>query len=132
MHRSLTPKKVIVEKTKESLAAILPVLTIVLALSLTAAPLPSSIMLTFLFGTVLFVVGMMFFTLGAEMSMTVIGEKTGGALTGSRSVATIAAVAFLIGFIVTVAEPDLQVLARQVPSVPIFRCLRVRSRPSRR
>ncbi len=118
MHRSLTPKKVIVEKTKESLAAILPVLTIVLALSLTAAPLPSSIMLTFLFGTVLFVVGMMFFTLGAEMSMTVIGEKTGGALTGSRSVATIAAVAFLIGFIVTVAEPDLQVLARQVPSVP--------------
>lgn len=118
MRRRLTPKTVIIEKSKESLAAIIPILVIVLILSLTVAPLPSSIMLTFLFGALFVVIGMMFFTLGAEMSMTVIGEKVGSSVTRSRKLWVIVPIAFLIGFIVTVAEPDLQVLAGQVPSVP--------------
>ena len=118
INRRITPKKVIVEKSKESLSAILPIILIVLVLSLTTAPMPSSIMLCFLFGALLFTVGMMFFTLGAEMSMTVIGEKVGGAVTKSRKLTIVILISFLIGFIVTVAEPDLQVLAEQVPSVP--------------
>ena len=118
MRRRLTTKSILIEKSKESLAAILPILVIVLILSLTVAPLPTSIMLCFLFGALLVIVGMMFFTLGAEMSMTVIGEKVGGAITRSRKLWVIVPISFLIGFIVTVAEPDLQVLAGQVVSVP--------------
>lgn len=69
-------------------------------------------------GAVLILVGMMFFTLGAEMSMTPMGERIGTCLTRSRNLPVIVAVAFLLGFIVTISEPDLQVLAGQVPAVP--------------
>ncbi len=57
-------------KLKEALKAVLPIIGIVLVLSFTIAPIPPSILLLFLFGAVLLVVGMMFFTLGAELSMT--------------------------------------------------------------
>ena len=63
-------------------------------------------------------VGMMFFTLGAEMSMTPMGERVGSCLTKSKNLAMIIFIAFLLGFIVTISEPDLQVLAGQVPAVP--------------
>ena len=52
------------EKLQESLAAVLPILAIVLILSFTIAPLPTSVLMAFLFGAVLLVVGMMFFSLG--------------------------------------------------------------------
>lgn len=56
------------EKLQESLAAVLPILAIVLILSFTIAPLPTSVLMAFLFGAVLLVVGMMFFSLGAELA----------------------------------------------------------------
>ena len=57
------------------------------------------------------------FTLGADMSMLVIGEKIGSTLTHSRKIWLIALLSFVIGIIVTIAEPDLQILAEQVPAV---------------
>lgn len=95
-----------------------PIIGIVLLLCFTIAPLSPSVLLCFLMGAVLILVGMMFFTLGAEMSMTPMGERIGTCLTRSRKLLLIAAVAFLLGFIVTISEPDLQVLAGQVPAVP--------------
>lgn len=74
--------------------------------------------MVFLIGAVLLVVGMMFFTLGADLAMTPIGERVGTAMTQSRKLAVIIPLAFLLGVIITVSEPDLQVLAQQVPSVP--------------
>lgn len=65
------------EKLKEAFNAVLPIIGIVLFLSFTIAPVPSSILLLFLFGAVLLIIGMMFFTLGAELSMTPMGEKMG-------------------------------------------------------
>lgn len=65
------------EKLKEAFNAVLPIIGIVLFLSFTIAPVPSSILLLFLFGAVLLIIGMMFFTLGAELSMTPMGEKRG-------------------------------------------------------
>ena len=65
------------EKLKEALKAVAPIIGIVLLLSFTIAPIPPSILLLFLFGAVLLIVGMMFFTLGAEMSMTPMGERVG-------------------------------------------------------
>ena len=65
------------EKLQESLAAVLPILAIVLILSFTIAPLPTSVLMAFLFGAVLLVVGMMFFSLGAELAMSPMGERVG-------------------------------------------------------
>lgn len=96
----------------------LPIICIVLMLCFTIAPISSSILLCFLMGAVMILVGMMFFTLGAEMSMTPMGERVGSCLTKSRNLAMIIFIAFLLGFIVTISEPDLQVLAGQVPAVP--------------
>ena len=59
--------KSLMEKLREALAAVLPILAIVLILSVTIAPIPSSVLLCFLAGAVLLIVGMMFFTLGASL-----------------------------------------------------------------
>lgn len=102
----------------EALQAVLPIIGIVLVLCFTIAPISPSILLSFLMGAVLILVGMMFFTLGAEMSMTPMGERVGSCLTKSRKLGLIIFLGFLLGFIVTISEPDLQVLAGQVPAVP--------------
>ena len=106
------------EKLKEALAAVLPILGIVLLLSFTIAPLPASILLLFLLGAVLLVIGMMFFTLGAELAMTPMGEKVGTKMASTRNLGLVIFLCFLLGFIITISEPDLQVLAEQVPSIP--------------
>lgn len=111
-------KEKLLEKLEETLKAVLPVLAIVLVLCFTVAPVEPGIMLAFLLGAVLLIVGMMFFTLGAEMAMTPIGENVGTGMTKTRKLWLMVALTFILGFIVTMAEPDLQVLAEQVPSVP--------------
>uniref|UniRef100_UPI0032613332 DUF1538 family protein n=1 Tax=Clostridium sp. NkU-1 TaxID=1095009 RepID=UPI0032613332 len=67
-----------------------------------------------------------FFTLGVDMSMMIIGEKAGAHLAKSKKLPLIVFACFIIGFIITIAEPDLQVLAGQTPAVPdmilIFFC----------
>jgi len=106
------------EKWNEAVRAVLPIIGIVLVLCLTIAPMSPSILLSFLMGAVLLLVGMMFFTLGAEMAMTPMGERVGACLTRSKKLAIIIPLMFLLGFIITISEPDLQVLAEQVPAVP--------------
>lgn len=106
------------EKLDEALSAVLPIIGIVLALSLTIAPMTSSVLLAFLFGGVLLVVGMMFFTLGAELAMEPMGEQVGGRITRTRKLGIILSMGFLLGALITISEPDLQVLAGQVQSIP--------------
>ena len=108
----------LLEKLKESLEAVLPIIGIVLLLSFTIAPIPAGILMAFLVGAILLVVGMMFFTLGAEIAMTPMGERIGTRISGSRRLPFIVLLCFTLGFIITVSEPDLQVLAEQVPSIP--------------
>ena len=105
-------------KLKEALKAVVPIIGIVLLLSFSIAPIPPSILLLFLFGAVLLVAGMMFFTLGAELSMTPMGEKIGTRMANSRHIGVVLLLCFILGFVITVSEPDLQVLAEQVPSIP--------------
>ena len=111
-------KKKLMEKWREALQAVLPIIGIVLVLCFCIAPISPSILLCFLAGAVLLVVGMMFFTLGAEMSMSMMGERVGTCLTKSKNLAVTVILGFLLGFIITISEPDLQVLAELVPSVP--------------
>ena len=106
------------EKLLEALQAVLPIVAIVLVLCFSIAPVSPSILLCFLLGAAMIIVGIMFFTLGAEMSMSPMGERVGAMLTKSRSVPLIIGVGFLLGFLITISEPDLQVLANQVPSIP--------------
>ena len=106
------------EKLQQSLAAVLPILAIVLILSFTIAPLPTSVLMAFLFGAVLLVVGMMFFSLGAELAMSPMGERVGACITKTRRVGIMLTLGFLLGFLITISEPDLQVLANQVQAVP--------------
>lgn len=104
-------------KIRESLASVLPITLIVLVLCFTIAPVSSGTLLAFLAGSVLLVVGMGFFTLGAELSMTPMGEYVGAKITKSKNILAIILVSFFVGVMVTISEPDLQVLAEQVPNV---------------
>ena len=106
------------EKLTESLQAVLPIVCIVMVLCFSIAPISPSILLCFLMGAVMIVLGLMFFTLGAETSMSPMGERVGVAMTRTKKLWLVVSVSFILGFIVTISEPDLQVLAQQVPSIP--------------
>ena len=106
------------EKIMESLAAVLPITGIVLALSILIVPLTTGAVMMFFVGAVLLIVGMGMFQLGAEMAMTPLGESIGAKISKSKKLITIAAIAFALGTLITIAEPDLQVLAEQIPSIP--------------
>lgn len=99
------------------MTSVMPIIVIVLVLCLTITPISSDLLLSFLIGAVMIVVGMGLFTLGAEMSMTPIGNRIGSSLTRSKNLPLILFVSFVLGIAVTVAEPDLQVLAETVPHI---------------
>lgn len=105
------------EKIKESFRSVLPILLIVLLLCFTISPIRTDLLLCFLIGALLIVVGMGIFSLGADVSMTPIGTRIGTALTKSRNLLLILVVSFVLGFAVSIAEPDLQVLAQTVPHI---------------
>ncbi len=106
------------EKISESLSSVLPITIIVLILSFTLAPMPIGTLLMFLLGAVMLIVGMGFFSLGADIAMMPMGEQMGRKLGASKNLPFIMAICFFIGVTVTIAEPDLTVLAQQVPAVP--------------
>ena len=106
------------EKAKESIQAVLPILFIVLLLSFTVAPVSASILLEFMIGAVFVIIGMLFFSMGAEMSMSPMGERVGGSMLKTKKLWVILLLGFFLGVIITISEPDLQVLAQQVPAVP--------------
>ena len=108
----------LMEKIKESLSSVLPITAIVLALSITIVPLTPGVLVLFLFGSFLLIVGVGMFTLGVDMSMTPMGNAIGVTMSRARRRILPLAAAFLLGMLITVAEPDLTVLAGQVPAIP--------------
>ena len=105
------------DKIVESLKSVLPIALIVLALSMTLVPLPAGDMILFLIGVVCLVFGMSLFTAGAEMSMQPLGSKIGSTIAQSGKIWIISFISFVIGIIVTISEPDLQILASQVSDI---------------
>ena len=110
-------RTLLTEKVRESLVSVLPIIAIVTVLCLFLVPMQPNLLLTFLIGALMIVVGLGLFSLGAERSMTIIGNKIGTALTKIGKLPVILLVAFALGVAVTVAEPDLQVLADTVPNI---------------
>ena len=109
--------RVLAEKLKEAAASVLPVTAIVAALCLALVRVDTGLMLSFLLGSGLLILGMGLFTLGAELSMSRIGNLIGARMTKSKKLWFILAVSFLLGVAITMAEPDLQVLATNVPAI---------------
>jgi hypothetical protein len=110
--------KILKAKIMEAFSSVLPITAIVLITSVVLVPMPAGTVLEFLAGAALLIIGMGFFTLGADMAMMPMGEGIGIQLTRASNLFIALFVSFLMGVVITIAEPDLQVLARQVPSVP--------------
>jgi len=103
---------------KESLSSVLPIAIIVLILSVSLVSLDAGVLVLFLFGTILLILGMSFFTVGSGISMEPLGDGIGKSLNKNTRFALPLVICFVLGFIITVSEPDLQVLAEQVPTIP--------------
>ena len=112
----LNPK--LKEKTLESLAAVLPISAIVMIISILLVPIDLGSIALFVVGAIMLIIGMGFFQLGAEMAMTPIGEGIGVQISKTKNAFLTLAIGFIMGAIITISEPDLAVLAEQVPSVP--------------
>lgn len=110
--------KILLDKIKESLVSVLPVAAIVFLLNLTPIVDFSAVEIgVFLASAVLLILGIGLFNLGADLAMTPMGEHIGSGLTKSKSIILLLTVCLAMGVLITVAEPDLTVLADQVSDV---------------
>ena len=110
--------KILLDKIKESLVSVLPVAIIVFLLNLTPIVNFSAVEIgVFLASTVLLILGIGLFNLGADLAMTPMGEHIGSGLTKSKSITLLLTVCLAMGILITVAEPDLTVLANQVSDI---------------
>ena len=109
---------VLLKKIKESLFSVLPIVAIVFILNLTPIIALSTTEITvFLISAALLILGIALFNLGADIAMTPMGEHIGSGLTKLKSISILLAVCFGMGILITVAEPDLTVLAEQVKDI---------------
>lgn len=110
-------KRLLVSKIKESLISILPVTLIVIILNFTPLiNLSVGEIIVFSVSALFLIFGIGFFTLGADVAMTPMGEHVGSGLTRSKNLKLLVLICFALGVLITVAEPDLTVLASQVGS----------------
>ena len=105
-------------KIKEALLSALPITAIVYLLALTPLfDLSVPELITFTVGAVLLVLGIGLFSLGADLAMTPMGTHVGAGLSRQKKLGLLLSVCFVLGMLITIAEPDLQVLANQVSAV---------------
>ncbi len=114
----LKNRTIIREKMMESLKSVLPVAVVVLLLCFSVTPVSGGMLMTYLAGAVMVVLGMGLFTLGAETAMTPMGEYVGAQMTKSRKIGNIICISLFVGIMITISEPDLQILANQFPTIP--------------
>ncbi len=105
------------ETVNEVVQAVLPVTVIVILLQFTIIWLPMEDFLQFIVGVVMVSAGLIFFLLGVHIGLLPIGEMIGSALPRMGKVWLIVLISFILGFVVTVAEPDVRVLANYVDTV---------------
>ena len=109
---------VLIKKLKESLISVAPIVAIVFVLNLTPLINFTTLeMAVFLISAVFLIIGISLFNLGADLAMTPMGEHIGSGLTKLKSLALLLGVCFTMGILITVAEPDLTVLANQVSTI---------------
>jgi len=110
--------KELLAKIREALLSALPITAIVYILALTPwFDFSAAELITFTVGAVLLIVGLGLFSLGADLAMTPMGTYVGSGLSRQKKLGLLLAVCFVLGMLITIAEPDLQVLAKQVSVV---------------
>lgn len=105
------------EKFKEVLYSVLPITVIVLILNSTLTPMPTPLLVRFLIGAAFIVIGLTIFLIGVDNGITPIGNTMGSAITKSNKIWIVAVAGLLLGFFISIAEPDLHILANQINSV---------------
>ena len=111
-------KKALLSKLNEALTSVLPVLVLVLVLSFTPlAPLSGQERIRFSICALFLVIGIGLFNLGADLAMSPIGRHVGEGMTKSGRIKLLFLACFLMGMLITIAEPDLSVLAGQISEV---------------
>ena len=106
------------EKIVEALVSALPITAIVYVLALTPFfDFSGAEMITFTIGAVFLILGIGLFNLGADLAMTPMGTQVGSGLSRQKKLGLLLSVCFVLGMLITIAEPDLQVLANQVSAV---------------
>lgn len=107
---------ILYEKIKEAAISVIPVMLVVWLLHITVSPMGEDF-IKFLIGGVLLIIGLGVFLLGAEIGIVPTGKRAGSALTRKRNLAMLLIAGFVIGFFITIAEPDVHVLSQQVRGV---------------
>lgn len=110
-------RTILLEQWREALTSILPIAAIVFVLCFTIVPVPNGVLAAYVVGALLLIAGMGLFTLGADLAMMPIGQYVGSETTKTKRFWLILLMCFLVGSMITMSEPDLQVLAEQVPSI---------------
>lgn len=112
------PIKVLKSKITEAFTSVLPILLIVLILQATPfLNLTLKECLLFVFCAIALIIGIALFNLGADMAMTPMGDHVGSGLSRTGRLGLLLGVSFFMGVLITVAEPDLSVLASQVADI---------------
>lgn len=105
------------EKVKESAKSILPFFAIIVGLYLIFMKFNTWAFLSLIIATLFMILGMALFSVGVDMSTMKMGGYVGSNMSKSRKISFMIIYSFVLGFIVTIAEPDLMVLAEQVPGI---------------
>lgn len=108
---------VLVSKLKEVLFAVLPITIMVLILSFTLTPLDPSLFIRFVIGAIFIIIGLSIFLFGVDIGITPIGQTIGSAIAKSNKLWIVLIAGLLLGFFISIAEPDLHILAGQVELV---------------
>lgn len=105
------------QKLKEVLISVIPITIIVLILNFTIVPLATPLIIRFLIGTILIILGLTIFLIGVDIGITPLGNLLGSSLTKTNKLWIIAVSGLILGFFISIAEPGLLVLASQVSLV---------------
>ena len=108
---------ILITKFKEVLSSVIPITIIVLILNYTITPLELPVFIRFLVGAVFLIIGLTIFLIGVDVGITPIGNNMGGALAKTNKLWLVVIAGLILGFFISVAEPDLHILAGQVDSV---------------
>lgn len=110
---------VISEKFREVLLAVLPITLIVSVLNFTLTPLGTHLFLRFLAGALFIVVGLSIFLLGVDIGITPIGNHMGASIAKTNKLWIVIGAGLVLGFVISLAEPDLHILAQQVENITL-------------
>ena len=106
--------QLLLDKFKEVISSVLPIVVLVFALAFTLVDVPGDMMARFAIGSILLTLGLTIFLFGVDIGMTPIGNYLGDSIIRSSSHLIVLLLSFFIGFSITVAEPDLLILGQQI------------------